>query len=59
MTRLDGVWKPEVGVEAQALAAFLDRFQGYAAVNPGIWMGSGSTEWWVKLGVGLRVSLGY
>jgi hypothetical protein len=59
MARLDGAWKTELGVEAQALAAFHDRFQGYASVNPGLWIGPASTEIWVKLGVGLRVRLSY
>lgn len=59
MTRLDGAWKPEVGVEAQALAVLHGPFQGYASANPGIWIGSGGMEWWVRLAVGLRVGLGY
>jgi hypothetical protein len=59
MTRLDGDWRPEVGLEAQALAAFHEGFQAYAAASPGLWVGAGRMDWWVKLALGFRFSLGY
>lgn len=60
MTRVDDVWRVDLGLSAQALANLHDRFQGYVAVDPGIWVGGGETpEIWVKVGLGLRVRLGY
>lgn len=59
MTRLDGVWKPEVGLEAQALASVGSLFQAYASVNPGLWLDGRDGDIWVKLGLGLRLRLGY
>ena len=59
MTRVDETWRVDLGLEAQALANLHDRFQGYVAVDPGIWLGEGAPEIWVKLGLGIRVRLGY
>lgn len=59
MIRLDGAWRADMGLEAQALASLHDRFQGYFAVNPGLWIGEEGPQIWVKVGLGLRMRLGY
>lgn len=59
MVRVDGRWRVDAGLEARALAEIARGFQGYVAVDPGLWIGEGGAEIWVRLGLGLRIPLRY